>query len=123
MIPLATFAIVQNSPIARGTVHHVQAGDSLWSISRRYKTTSSELKRINGLTSDFLQIGDKIRVSEHSQADTHVTPIKTNLFTITELSKVSMRLLNMAVRILIGTNTANSMSTGHPKAMSSIGSY
>lgn len=76
MIPLATFAIVQNPAIARGTVHHVQAGDSLWSISRRYKTTVSELKRINGFTSDFLQIGDKIRVSEHSQADTHVTPVK-----------------------------------------------
>jgi LysM repeat protein len=40
----------------------VQRGDSLWAISRRFNTTVSEIKRINGLTSDALSIGQILRI-------------------------------------------------------------
>ena len=40
----------------------VKAGDSLWQISRKYGTTVEELKRLNGLTSDLLSIGQVLQI-------------------------------------------------------------
>ena len=50
------------SPLAicNGNFHIVQAGDTLWDIARKYNTTVAELKRINNLTSDLLNIGQKL---------------------------------------------------------------
>lgn len=40
----------------------VDAGDSLWSIARRYGTTVEALKAANGLTSDLLKQGQSLRL-------------------------------------------------------------
>lgn len=40
----------------------VKKGDTLWSISRRYDTTVEILKKLNGLNSDLLQIGQILKV-------------------------------------------------------------
>jgi N-acetylmuramoyl-L-alanine amidase len=42
--------------------HIVEAGDSLWSISQKYNTTVDAIKKLNGLTSDVIQVGQKLRV-------------------------------------------------------------
>ena len=46
----------------------VRAGDTLWELARRYGTTVDAIKRLNGLTSDILSIGQilKIPTSETS---------------------------------------------------------
>lgn len=50
-----------NQPVDNG-VHVVVAGDNLWDIAQRYGTTEEYLMAINGLSSNFLQIGDLITV-------------------------------------------------------------
>lgn len=50
-----------NQPVDNG-VHVVVAGDNLWDIAQRYGTTEEHLMAINGLSSNFLQIGDLITV-------------------------------------------------------------
>lgn len=40
----------------------VKSGDSLWSIAKKYDTTVTELKRINNLTSNTLQIGQQLKI-------------------------------------------------------------
>ncbi len=52
---LRIFDVAQNTG-----VHRVRKGDSLYSIAMRYRTSVSELKRINRLASDLIRVGSKI---------------------------------------------------------------
>ncbi len=47
---------------ARGQVYIVQPGDSLWSISRKYGMSVDQLKRINGLRSNGLKAGQRLKL-------------------------------------------------------------
>lgn len=51
---------VPNPPVT--LYHTVEKGDTLYNISRRYNTTVEELKRLNGLTSNTINIGQRVRV-------------------------------------------------------------
>jgi N-acetylmuramoyl-L-alanine amidase len=45
-----------------GDTYVVKAGDTLWSISRKFGMTVAELKSLNGLKSDLIHPGDKLTV-------------------------------------------------------------
>lgn len=45
-----------------GQIHRVVKGDTLWDLSRKYKTSVDNLKKLNNLKSDVLQIGQKLIV-------------------------------------------------------------
>lgn len=62
----------------------VKPGDSLWLISRRYGTTVEALKRLNGLTSDLLNIGQvlKIPVSQNTSYIEYTVRPGDSLWTI-----------------------------------------
>jgi len=53
---------------AEGT-HTVQRGESLYSIARRYRTTVARLKADNGLSSDVILPGQKLKVRPGSRTD------------------------------------------------------
>lgn len=40
----------------------VKKGDNIYSIARKYNTTVDEIKRLNNLTSNYLNIGDKLTI-------------------------------------------------------------
>lgn len=64
--------IPKSSSIQEETIYTVERGDSLWTIANKFDTTVEELKRVNNLTSNILQIGQKLiipsleRVSQSS---------------------------------------------------------
>jgi peptidoglycan DL-endopeptidase LytE len=48
------------------SVYKVKAGDSLWELSQRFQIPIDTIKRLNGLSSNFLLIGQKLIIHEES---------------------------------------------------------
>jgi LysM repeat protein len=53
---------IERTGVAVGNSYTVMKGDTLGKIAERNHTTVAALKRVNGLKSDVLQIGQKLRV-------------------------------------------------------------
>lgn len=53
------------------TEYVVKAGDSLWLIAQRYGTTVEAVRRLNGLTSDLINVGQVLRIPS-SQSGSYV---------------------------------------------------
>lgn len=53
--------------------YRVKKGDSLWLIARRFDTTVSEIKRLNGLRKNNLSIGQVLKIRSSSAADNAVS--------------------------------------------------
>lgn len=63
----------------------VMSGDSLWSIARKFNTTVDELKRINGLTSNNLRIGQVLKIPINiSQNITYIVKSGDSLYKIAQ---------------------------------------
>ena len=62
----ASFEVPRSEPAISSSsdTHNVNAGESLYSISKKYKVTVQELKEWNHLTNDNLQIGQSLIISK-----------------------------------------------------------
>ncbi len=62
----AYLGVLENVPIPKPeegvTIYTVKSGDTLWLLSRRFNTTVDAIKRLNGLTSDELSIGQVLKI-------------------------------------------------------------
>ena len=47
-------------------VHVVQAGDTLYSISRRYYITVEELKQLNALSDNIISVGQELKIQSNN---------------------------------------------------------
>ena len=54
-------------------IYTVKKGDSLYSISKRYDTTISEIMNINNLTTNSLSIGQKLKIPENYTKENEIT--------------------------------------------------
>ena len=79
----------------------VQSGDSLYSIARRFNTTVAELKRLNNLTSNTLQIGQVLIVSDVT-TPTPTPPITDNYITYTVKSGDSLWKIANQYKVTVG---------------------
>ena len=57
-----TMASGRSASGSSSRVYQVRSGDTLFSIARQFAMTVAELKRLNGLSSDSIKIGDRLTV-------------------------------------------------------------
>lgn len=62
--------IPTNNVPAEANTYTVKSGDSLWSIANKYGTTVNNLKSLNNLTNNDLQIGQVLRVPSSESGST-----------------------------------------------------
>ncbi|WP_083632228.1 LysM peptidoglycan-binding domain-containing protein [Domibacillus antri] len=68
-------AVVSAASVSSYTV---KSGDSLGTIASRYKTTVASLKQLNGLKSDIIYVGQKLKVNGKAPAVTGAKPSTAN---------------------------------------------
>ncbi|PWW32101.1 N-acetylmuramoyl-L-alanine amidase [Cytobacillus oceanisediminis] len=105
----------QNNP---RNLYEVKSGDYLWKIANTYGTTANDLKLINGLQSDLLLVGQKLRVPIMYQ----VVPGDT-LWKLAESFSSTIQLIKSANKL-----TSNHLYVGQklkipPKKLAMQGKY
>ena len=60
LLPLTTAPAAAKAPTSKSQVHVVRQGDTLSAIAQRHGLTVAELKRLNGLNSSRLKLGQKL---------------------------------------------------------------
>jgi LysM repeat protein len=70
--------------IPSGSYYVVKSGDSLWSIANKYKTTVDNLKSLNNLTSNILNVGQILKLpgTTVETANTYTVKSGDNLWSI-----------------------------------------
>ncbi len=66
-VTVATAAFLSagfSTPALANTYHQVQSGDTLSQIAKKYHTSVSRLKGLNGLSSDLIYVKQKLKVSD-----------------------------------------------------------
>lgn len=103
------------------STYTVKAGDSLYAIARKYNTTVDALKSLNNLTTNTLQIGQKLKIPMTDSEDsitnyiTHTVKKGDNLYRIARsygttqqeimnLNNLSSNLLSIGQTLRIPTN-------------------
>ena len=65
-----------------GTIYVVQRGDSLYSIAGKFDTTVDEIKILNNLTNNLLNIGQKLKIPTKVKNDIYVVKSGDSLYSI-----------------------------------------
>ena len=73
-------------------LYTVQKGDSLYSIANKYNTSIEDIKKINNLTSNILQIGQTLIIPTTSQSDYTIYTVQSgdNLYNIANQYGISV---------------------------------
>ncbi|MCY8998013.1 LysM peptidoglycan-binding domain-containing protein [Bacillus inaquosorum] len=88
----------KSSSSSSSSTYKVKSGDSLWKISNKYGMTVSELKKLNGLKSDLLRIGQVLKLkgstSSSSSSSSKVISSSTSTYKVKSgdsLSKIASK--------------------------------
>jgi LysM repeat protein len=91
--PAAKKAPAATAVIASSTskVHKVQKGETLWGISRKYKTTVASIQKWNNLKTTALRIGQSLKVSAPVPAAAPIKKASVTLKPVTAAKSISKK--------------------------------
>jgi len=104
----ASRAAVATGPAASQT-YSVRRGDSLWKLASRYGTTVDRIKRDNGLRSDNLTVGQKLRINTGMPSGSKTYAVRRG-DTVGKIAKAHRVSLNSMLR----ANSLSKSSTIYP---------
>lgn len=84
----------------------VQKGDTLYSISKKFQMTIEELKELNDISSDILQVGQVLIIDDNKSPDNNQTYIVAKGDSLWEISKK----YNIPVKELIEINQLDDLT-------------
>lgn len=87
---------LQGPGSAQGSTHEIEAGDTLTGIARRYDTTVEAIRQANGLTSDLLRVGARLRLPAAAGWDLWDAPADTSWRSLSERTGRSEAVLRSA---------------------------
>ena len=110
-----TLSIGQQLVVSEGNAgtldtYTVKAGDTLYSIAKKYGLTVSELKQLNNLTSDILSIGQVLNISNSNTSlpsNTYIVKTGDSLYSIAKKYGITLDALKSA-----NGKTSNLLSIG-----------
>ncbi len=105
---------------SENNVYIVKKGDSLYTIAQKFNTTVEELKQLNNLTSNLLNIGQRLKIPTSSAENIYVVKKGDSLYTIAQkfnttveelkqLNNLTSNLLNIGQRLKIPTSSAQNI--------------
>ncbi len=59
-----TIGKLSNAVVSSSKSHTVAAGETLWALARRYQTTVTAIKELNGLTGDTIYVGNNLQIPQ-----------------------------------------------------------
>ncbi|HPT69621.1 MAG TPA: LysM peptidoglycan-binding domain-containing protein [Syntrophomonas sp.] len=74
---LVLWTLITTIALAVPANYAVQAGDTLWKISNTYGVSIDQIKKLNGLSSDFLNIGQKLILTSNTNQAAVTAPAVT----------------------------------------------
>ncbi|MDR6997820.1 LysM peptidoglycan-binding domain-containing protein [Neobacillus niacini] len=98
-IPVKGKSAVKASATPTSYIYTVKKGDTLSAIAKKYHTTLKQLKSLNGLKSDFIKQGQKLKVSGKMTTQS----INTNETTRTDVQELNADKLIRDAKAVIGT--------------------
>lgn len=109
---LATAAIVSGTiaGTASASTYTVQKGDSLYKIAQKYQSSIQELKTLNGLQSDLLQINQVLKIADQVAPKVNSPAQTESFYTIVKgdyLGKIAKQ-FNMTISDLKNLNNLTS---------------
>ncbi|MFD0825424.1 LysM peptidoglycan-binding domain-containing protein [Neobacillus sp. M.A.Huq-85] len=97
-IPVKGNTVAKQSTTPTSYIYTVKKGDTLSAIAKKYHTTVKQLKSLNNLKSDFIRLGQKLKVSGKMTTQS----IKTNETTSSTVKELNTDKLIQDAKAVIG---------------------
>ena len=69
-------AVAAERESGQPVVHKVTAGDSLWRLAKKYKTTINEIRALNGISGNHLRLGQVLKIKEGGKPSSRIYLVK-----------------------------------------------
>ena len=90
-----------------GDKYKVQAGDTLYSIAKKYNTTVNDIVNLNNLTSTVLSIGQELTIPTSVKVNSYIVQAGDTLYSIARKNNTTVDAIKIANNM-----TSNLLSVG-----------